>query len=143
MRFVIDNNLSPLLAERLKAAGHDVVHVRDIGVPAVLVAVKIGVTVPASSLRTYDAAADRPATAAPAAPVRCWGWPNIRGSQVTAETATTAAVTRTAAILASHRCRRRRRASRNRACAAPVPAEPGPPGGAISERMPRLARRAT
>src|SRR5437764_7788820 len=31
MRFLIDNNLSPLLAERLKAAGHDAVHVRDIG----------------------------------------------------------------------------------------------------------------
>jgi hypothetical protein len=30
MRFLIDNNLSPLLAERLKAAGHDVVHVRDV-----------------------------------------------------------------------------------------------------------------
>ena len=34
MRFLIDNNLSPLLAERLKAAGHDVVHVRDIGLQA-------------------------------------------------------------------------------------------------------------
>jgi predicted nuclease of predicted toxin-antitoxin system len=34
MRFLIDDNLSPLLAERLKAAGHDVVHVRDIGLQA-------------------------------------------------------------------------------------------------------------
>lgn len=34
MRFLIDNNLSPLLAARLKAAGHDVVHVRDIGLQA-------------------------------------------------------------------------------------------------------------
>jgi predicted nuclease of predicted toxin-antitoxin system len=34
MRFLIDNNLSPLLAERLKAAGHDAVHVRDIGLQA-------------------------------------------------------------------------------------------------------------
>lgn len=34
MRFLIDNNLSPLLAERLKAAGHDVVHIGDIGLQA-------------------------------------------------------------------------------------------------------------
>jgi len=34
MRFLIDNNLSPLLADRLKAAGHDVVHVRDVGLQA-------------------------------------------------------------------------------------------------------------
>jgi len=34
VRFLIDNNLSPLLGERLKAAGHDVVHVRDIGLRA-------------------------------------------------------------------------------------------------------------
>lgn len=27
MRFLIDNNLSPLLAEYLKAAGHDAVHI--------------------------------------------------------------------------------------------------------------------
>lgn len=29
MRFLIDNALSPALAERLRSAGHDVVHVRD------------------------------------------------------------------------------------------------------------------
>ena len=29
MRFLIDNNLSPLLAESLRAAGHDAVHLRD------------------------------------------------------------------------------------------------------------------
>ncbi len=29
MRFLIDNALSPLVAERLAAAGHDVTHVRD------------------------------------------------------------------------------------------------------------------
>lgn len=31
MRFLIDNNLSPRLAEYLKAAGHDAVHIRDYG----------------------------------------------------------------------------------------------------------------
>ena len=30
MRFLVDQNLSPLLAEELRAAGHDVVHTGDI-----------------------------------------------------------------------------------------------------------------
>jgi predicted nuclease of predicted toxin-antitoxin system len=34
MRLLVDNNLSPRLAERLGVAGHDVVHVRDIGLQA-------------------------------------------------------------------------------------------------------------
>lgn len=31
MKFLIDNNLSPLLADALKASGHDAVHLRDLG----------------------------------------------------------------------------------------------------------------
>lgn len=34
MRFLIDNALSPTLAERLKEAGHDAAHVRDYGMQA-------------------------------------------------------------------------------------------------------------
>ncbi len=34
MRFLIDNNLSPILADELKTAGHDAVHVRDYGLQA-------------------------------------------------------------------------------------------------------------
>ena len=34
MRFLIDNALSPLVAERLTAAGHDPAHVRDYGLQA-------------------------------------------------------------------------------------------------------------
>ena len=31
MKFLLDNNLSPRLAELLRAAGHDVLHLRDLG----------------------------------------------------------------------------------------------------------------
>lgn len=31
MRFLVDENLSPILAELLRVAGHDASHVRDIG----------------------------------------------------------------------------------------------------------------
>jgi predicted nuclease of predicted toxin-antitoxin system len=34
VRFLIDNNLSPVLAGILRAAGHDVVHLREIGLQA-------------------------------------------------------------------------------------------------------------
>jgi predicted nuclease of predicted toxin-antitoxin system len=34
VRFLIDNNLSPLLADALKAAGHDAIHVCDLGMQA-------------------------------------------------------------------------------------------------------------
>ena len=34
MKFLIDNNLSPLLAESLTAQGHDAIHLRDLGMQA-------------------------------------------------------------------------------------------------------------
>lgn len=34
MRFLIDNALSPIIAERLRQAGHDALHVRDYAMQA-------------------------------------------------------------------------------------------------------------
>jgi len=34
VRFLVDNNLSPVLAEILRVAGHDVSHVREVGLQA-------------------------------------------------------------------------------------------------------------
>jgi len=34
VRFLVDQQLPPLLAERLRAGGHDAVHVRDLGLSA-------------------------------------------------------------------------------------------------------------
>jgi predicted nuclease of predicted toxin-antitoxin system len=34
LRFLIDNALAPVVAERVQAAGHDAVHVRDYGLAA-------------------------------------------------------------------------------------------------------------
>lgn len=42
MRFLIDNNLSPLLADHLKAAGHDAAHLRDYGLQAATDPVVLG-----------------------------------------------------------------------------------------------------
>jgi predicted nuclease of predicted toxin-antitoxin system len=34
LRFLVDNALSPIVAEKLAGAGHDVLHVRDLGMQA-------------------------------------------------------------------------------------------------------------
>ena len=34
MKFLVDNNLSPLLAKGLNTNGHDAIHLRDIGLQA-------------------------------------------------------------------------------------------------------------
>lgn len=69
MRFLIDNNLSPLLGEFLKAAGHDAVHIRDYGLqgatdPIVLAQARDRRA--SSSLRTPTSGQSLPATKATA-----------------------------------------------------------------------------
>jgi predicted nuclease of predicted toxin-antitoxin system len=57
MRFLIDNNLSPVLADELKTAGHDAVHVRDYGLQAatdqVVLAQARGESRPRSTARSH------------------------------------------------------------------------------------------
>ena len=47
MRFLIDNALSPVVAEGLRSSGHDALHVRDIGLAA------------ASDVELFELAADQ------------------------------------------------------------------------------------